>query len=58
MATTFPEGTKRGLVDYPFQLRPDLWVTLRLPADLTRTDVDRISEWLDILASAQRSSHE
>lgn len=31
-----------GLVSYPFQLRPGRWVTLLLPSDLTRADVDRI----------------
>lgn len=31
-----------GLVAYPFRLRPERWVTLMLPADLTRDDVERL----------------
>jgi len=56
MVKRFPEGIVRGLVDYPFQLRPDVWVTLRLPADLTRADVDRISEWLTFLAADRKEN--
>jgi len=51
MATTFPEGTVRGLVDYPFQLRPDVWVTLRLPADLDTEDIAALVVFLKLLAN-------
>ena len=27
---------------YPFQLRPGVWVYLRLPTDLNRSEVDRL----------------
>ena len=45
----------RGLVAYPFQLRPDLWITLRLPADLTQADVVRIAEYLNLVAALEEN---
>lgn len=38
-----------GLVNYPFQLRRDCWVHLRLPSDITRAEIDKIVEWLIFL---------
>jgi hypothetical protein len=37
------------LVAYPFLLRPGMVLNLRLPADLTREDVERLSRWLATL---------
>lgn len=45
-----------GLVAYPFKLRPDVWVYLRLPSDFSRADADRIGEWLALLADVPAST--
>ena len=36
------ETVRRGLVHYPLKLARDRWALLRLPADLSRDDADRI----------------
>lgn len=41
-----------GVVNYPFPLRPNLVVQLRLPLNLTREEVDRIAAFLQMLARA------
>jgi hypothetical protein len=40
-------------VSYPFQLRRDRWVTLLLPSDLTRADVERLIAYLVALADTK-----
>jgi len=50
-----------GLVAYPFLLRPGLWVHLRLPADITRAEIEHIADWLMFMISERddtpRCSH-
>ena len=46
-----PEEEQAGaLVEYPYPLRSDLIVRLRLPRDLTRVDVKRLTKFMDSLA--------
>lgn len=42
-----------GIIPYPFQLRHDVWVTLKLPANLTREEVERLSAFLLLLATPE-----
>jgi hypothetical protein len=42
------------LQQYPFQLRPGLWVYLKLPTDLTRAEVDRVRNFLEALVAGER----
>ena len=46
---------KTGLVRYPFELRPGVFVSLDLPADLTRADVDRLVRMLATLVMERRA---
>jgi hypothetical protein len=42
------------LEHYPFQLRPGLWVYLKLPTDLSRAEVDRLRNFLEALVAGER----
>jgi hypothetical protein len=37
------------LLEYPFQLRPNCFVSLRLPVSLTRADLGRLTAFLESL---------
>jgi len=41
---------RKGLVAYPFQLRPGVWISIRLPVDFDAADYRRIVAYLDALA--------
>ena len=38
-----------GVVEYPFPLRPDCWVYLRLPPHVTRQEIARLVAFLELL---------
>lgn len=38
-----------GLIQYPFQLSPNRWAHLQLPSDLSKRDVQRLSNFLTAL---------
>ena len=45
-----PTDPFEGLIHYPLQLRPGVFVFLYLPPRLTREDVERLVQYLEMLA--------
>jgi hypothetical protein len=41
------------MIEYPFQLRPDLVVTLWLPKDLKRSEIARLCTFMEALLAEE-----
>ena len=50
----FPHGA--NVIEYPFPLRSDCTVFLRLPKDLRLNEARRIARWLETLVDVEATS--